>query len=86
MSTAQLASQDPLEVAHAGLAAVFRDVAFVPTGGVSAKNLSDYLDVPAVLACGGSWITPADAIESGDFNRITDLAKEAVAIASDVRG
>ncbi len=68
------------------LSAVFRDVQFMPTGGVSAKNLSDYLEVPAVLACGGSWLTPADAIESGDFDRITTLAAEAVAIAEEARG
>lgn len=68
------------------LAAVFRDVMFMPTGGVSAKNLHEYLEVPAVLACGGSWLTPADAIESGDYQRITELAKEAVAIAAESRG
>jgi len=67
------------------LAAVFRDVQFMPTGGVSAGNLGDYLEVPAVLACGGSWLTPADAIESGDFDRITALAAEAVAIAKRAR-
>jgi len=65
------------------LAAVFRDVDFVPTGGVSAANLGDYLEVPAVLACGGSWLTPRDAIASGDYDRITRLAAEAVAIAKD---
>jgi 2-dehydro-3-deoxyphosphogluconate aldolase/(4S)-4-hydroxy-2-oxoglutarate aldolase len=68
------------------LAAVFRDVTFMPTGGVSAKNLRDYLEVPSVLACGGSWLTPADAIEGGDFDRITKLAAEAVDIAKQVRG
>lgn len=68
------------------LAAVFRDVEFMPTGGVSAKNLGDYLEVPAVLACGGSWLTPADAVESGDYGRIAELAAEAVAIAQTVRG
>jgi len=68
------------------LAAVFRDVRFMPTGGVSTKNLRDYLEVPAVLACGGSWLTPAEAIESGDFDRITKLAAEAVEIAKEVRG
>lgn len=68
------------------LAAVFRDVQFMPTGGVSAKNLRDYLEVPAVLACGGSWLTPADAIASGDFERIANLAAEALAIANEVRG
>ena len=68
------------------LAAVFRDVKFMPTGGVSPTNLREYLGVPAVLACGGSWLTPAEAIEDNDFDRITRLATEAVAIASEVRG
>lgn len=68
------------------LASVFRDVVFMPTGGVSPKNLRDYLELPAVVACGGSWLTPADAIENGDYNRITELAAEAVAIAKEVRG
>ena len=68
------------------LSSVFRDVVFMPTGGVSAKNLHEYLEVPAVLACGGSWLTPADAIDGGDFDRITELAAEAMAIAADSRG
>lgn len=68
------------------LASVFRDVVFMPTGGVSPKNLRAYLELPAVAACGGSWLTPADAIEKGDYDRITELAAEAVAIAKEVRG
>lgn len=68
------------------LSAVFRDVVFMPTGGVSAKNLADYLALPSVLACGGSWLTPADAIANNDFQRITDLASEALQIAAGSRG
>ncbi len=68
------------------LASVFRDVVFMPTGGVSTANLKDYLELPAVLACGGSWLTPARAIADGDFDRITTLASEALAIAKEVRG
>lgn len=68
------------------LAAVFRDVVFMPTGGVSADNLKDYLAVPAVLACGGSWLTPASAIADGDYDQITALASEALALAKEVRG
>ncbi|WP_189495010.1 bifunctional 4-hydroxy-2-oxoglutarate aldolase/2-dehydro-3-deoxy-phosphogluconate aldolase [Algimonas arctica] len=64
------------------LSSVFRDVRFMPTGGVSPTNLPEYLAVPAVLACGGSWLTPADAIASGDFAAITKLAKDAIAIAN----
>ncbi len=63
------------------LSSVFRDVRFMPTGGVNTGNLKDYLAVPAVLACGGSWLTPADAIARGDFGAITKLAQEAIAIA-----
>jgi 2-dehydro-3-deoxyphosphogluconate aldolase/(4S)-4-hydroxy-2-oxoglutarate aldolase len=68
------------------LAAVFRDVVFMPTGGVSPDNLRDYLKLPAVLACGGSWLMPSDAVKSGNYERITELAAEAVAIAKEVRG
>jgi len=64
---------------------VFRDLRFMPTGGVSAKTLPDYLGVPAVLACGGSWLTPADAIAAGDYERVTALAEEARAISQSLR-
>jgi 2-dehydro-3-deoxyphosphogluconate aldolase/(4S)-4-hydroxy-2-oxoglutarate aldolase len=63
------------------LSSVFRDVQFMPTGGVNPATLKDYLSVPAVLACGGSWLTPKDAIAAGDYDAITQLAKDAIAIA-----
>ena len=68
------------------LGSAFRDVQFMPTGGVSAGNLSEYLALPNVVACGGSWLTPSSAIEAGYFEGITQLASEAVAIANVVRG
>ena len=68
------------------IGSVFKDVKFMPTGGVSAANLSDYLALPNVLACGGSWLTPKSAIAEGNYQIITDLAAEAVAIASKARG
>jgi 2-dehydro-3-deoxyphosphogluconate aldolase/(4S)-4-hydroxy-2-oxoglutarate aldolase len=68
------------------LASVFRDVRFMPTGGVSASNLADYLALPAVAACGGSWLTPREAIAAGDWQAVTDLAKQAIAIAGAARG
>ena len=67
------------------LASVFRMMNFMPKGGVSPGNLADFLAVPAVLACGGSWLTPKDAIEAGDYDAITKLAAEAVAIARAAR-
>lgn len=64
---------------------VFREMRFMPTGGVSAENLAEFLALPQVLACGGSWLTPAEAIASGDYSAVTRLAREAVAIASAAR-
>jgi len=68
------------------LGSVFRGMRFMPTGGVSAANLADFLAVPGVLACGGSWLTPAEAIAAGNYDEITRLAAEAVAIAKKARG
>ena len=67
------------------LSSVFRHMRFMPTGGVSAGNLAEYLSLPAVLACGGSWLTPADAVSTGQYDVITRLADEALTIASVVR-
>lgn len=67
------------------IGSVFKDVKFMPTGGVSAANLADYLALPNVLACGGSWLTPKTAIIEGDYQVITDLAAEAVSIAQKTR-
>lgn len=67
------------------LASVFRNVRFMPTGGVSAKNLAEFLTVPAVLACGGSWLTPDDAVAAGEYGVVTRLAEEALQIASVAR-
>jgi len=61
---------------------VFGDMQFMPTGGVSAGNLSEFLALRSVIACGGSWLTPAGAIAEQNFGEVTRLAEEAVAIAS----
>lgn len=67
------------------LSSVFRAMRFIPTGGVSPGNLADFLAIPAVLACGGSWLTPASLIRDGDFEGIGKLAREAVSIAEKAR-
>jgi 2-dehydro-3-deoxyphosphogluconate aldolase/(4S)-4-hydroxy-2-oxoglutarate aldolase len=64
------------------LASVFRAMKFMPTGGISAGNLAEYLAVPAVLACGGGWLTPDEAVDAGRFDEVTRLAEEAIAIAA----
>lgn len=56
----------------------FPDVTFCPTGGISLANYKDYLALKNVVCVGGSWVAPDDAIERGDWERITQLAKEAV--------
>jgi 2-dehydro-3-deoxyphosphogluconate aldolase/(4S)-4-hydroxy-2-oxoglutarate aldolase len=62
-------------------ASPFQQAKFCPTGGVSAKNATDYLALPNVVCVGGSWVAPADAVRAGDWGRITALAKEAAALA-----
>ncbi len=63
------------------LSSVFRHMSFMPTGGVSAENLKDFLAIPAVVACGGSWLTPSKEIEAGNFEAVTQLSREAIEIA-----
>jgi 2-dehydro-3-deoxyphosphogluconate aldolase/(4S)-4-hydroxy-2-oxoglutarate aldolase len=64
------------------LAAPFRDVRFVPTGGIGPVDLPRYLALPSVLAVGGSWLVSASLLTGGSFAEITDLAAAAV---TDVR-
>lgn len=67
------------------VAAPFKDMRFVPTGGISAGNLASYLRVPQVAACGGSWMVKKDMIASGDFAQIRELAAAAVAMSKEAR-
>ena len=60
----------------------FPEFTFCPTGGIGPGNYNDYLALKNVVCVGGSWLAPDDAIESGDWDRITQLAKEAVAGAN----
>ena len=67
------------------IAAPYGGVKFIPTGGISAGNLSDYLSLPSVHACGGSWMVKKDLISSGEFGQISAMAREAVALAQQIR-
>ena len=62
------------------LSAAFPQVRFVPTGGVSAANATDYLAIPSVAAVGGSWITPPQLIADRDFEAIAALATAAASL------
>ncbi|OIV47499.1 keto-deoxy-phosphogluconate aldolase [Sodalis sp. TME1] len=61
------------------IAGPFSQVRFCPTGGISPANYRDYLALKSVLCIGGSWLVPNDALEQGDYARITQLAKDEVA-------
>ena len=58
------------------LAGPFGGIQFLPTGGVNAKNIKEYLDAPYVFAVGGSWVCPKADISAGNFEKITALCKE----------
>ncbi|AWL12137.1 2-dehydro-3-deoxy-phosphogluconate aldolase [Saliniradius amylolyticus] len=60
----------------------FPDVKFCPTGGISPNNYLDYLALPNVSCVGGSWLAPDEALEAGDWDKITDIARQAVAGAN----
>lgn len=68
------------------LSGPFRQVKFIPTGGISVENLTRYLALPQVLACGGSWLVKKDMIAAGAFDRIEQLAREACALVHAARG
>ncbi len=54
-------------------------VTFCPTGGISLKNYNEYLALPNVACCGGSWLAPADVVKNKDWAKVTQLAQEAIA-------
>ena len=62
------------------LAGPFPDISFCPTGGITPETAPQFLALPNVRVCGGSWLTPADAVAAGDWARITRLAREAQAL------
>ena len=68
------------------IAAPYVDVKFMPTGGINANNVRDYLAYNKIWACGGSWMVKGDLIKAGDFEKIKELTAEAVQIVKEVRG
>ena len=62
------------------LAGPFTDVVFCPTGGITPETAPQFLALPNVKVCGGSWLTPQDAVDAKDWARITTLAREAGAL------
>ena len=63
-----------------GFSGPFSDVQFCPTGGVTVDSAPDFLALPNVPVCGGTWLTPKKLIENKDWAAITKLAKQASSI------
>ena len=60
------------------MSAPYVNMKFMPTGGISAKNLNEYLSFNKIIACGGSWMVKDDLIKAGEFDKIEALTREAV--------
>lgn len=67
------------------LAAPYVGLKFMPTGGVNPKNLGEYLSCKSVIACGGSWMVKGDLVRAGEFDKIKEMTKEAVALVKEIR-
>ena len=63
----------------------YRSLRFMPTGGVSMSNLRDYLSLPYVIACGGSWLAKSSLVSEGRFDEISHLAAETVKLVEEIR-
>ncbi len=64
------------------LSGPYHQMKFIPTGGINATNISDYLALDCVLACGGSWMVDRKLVANGDFDQILTLTTEAVKLTS----
>jgi len=65
------------------LLAPYTNVNLMPTGGINPANIKDYLAVPRVLACGGTWMVDKKLIEAGQWDELAKLTREAVALVSE---
>jgi 2-dehydro-3-deoxyphosphogluconate aldolase/(4S)-4-hydroxy-2-oxoglutarate aldolase len=63
------------------IAAPYSMMRFIPTGGIEPGNLQSYLAFPKIVACGGTWMVKADLLKNRDWAKITQLTREAVALA-----
>ena len=68
------------------IAAPYTGMKFMPTGGINAKNVKEYLACDKILACGGSWMVKGDLVKAGEFDKITELVREAANIVKEIRG
>ena len=67
------------------MAAPYTGIRFMPTGGINAKNLEDYLSCDKILCCGGSWMVKGDLVKAGEFDKIRELTAKAKKLADSIR-
>ena len=68
------------------IAAPYTTLTFMPTGGINAQNVKEYLAYNRLLACGGSWMVKNDLVKADDFDKIKEMTREAAAIVKEIRG
>ena len=68
------------------LAAPYVGLSFMPTGGISAANVRDYLAYDRIVACGGSWMVNGSLVKEGKFDEILKMVREAADIVKEIRG
>ncbi|MCF0136579.1 MAG: bifunctional 4-hydroxy-2-oxoglutarate aldolase/2-dehydro-3-deoxy-phosphogluconate aldolase [Lachnospiraceae bacterium] len=68
------------------IAAPYVNVNFMPTGGISASNVREYLAYDRIIACGGSWMVKKDLITAGKFDEVKAMVREAADIVKEIRG
>lgn len=64
------------------LLAPYTDLEIMPTGGINTKNIKDYLAIPRVIACGGTWMVDKKLVEAGKWDELAQLTREAVALVN----
>ena len=67
------------------VAAPYRMLQFMPTGGINLNNVEEYLEYDRILACGGSWMVKGDLVKAGEFDKIRELTAEAKKLADSIR-
>ena len=67
------------------MAAPYTGIKFMPTGGINAKNLEDYLSFDKIICCGGSWMVKGELVKAGAFDKIKELTAEARNLVESIR-
>ena len=67
------------------MAAPYVGLKFMPTGGINAKNLEEYLSCDKIICCGGSWMVKGDLVKAGEFDKIRELTAEARKLVDSIR-